>query len=136
MRGRDSKTGIAGSGDRASPASGGAAAYRAPALEKGIAILELLAGARQPLSVADIAATLTRSRAEIYRMLVVLESLQYIHRVDDGRYDLTARLFDVASRHAPKRSVVVAARPVMEELAEATLQSCHLMVASGDHMVC
>src|SRR5262245_15951977 len=110
--------------------------YRAPALEKGIAILELLANARRPLTVADIAATLDRSRAEIYRMLVVLESLEYMHRNEDGRYDLTAKLFDIASRHAPKRSVIAAARAVMEELAEATLQSCHLMVNSGDHMVC
>src|SRR5262245_5317901 len=110
--------------------------YRAPALEKGIAILELLANARRPLTVADIAGTLDRSRAEIYRMLVVLESLEYMHRTEDGRYDLTAKLFDIASRHAPKRSVIAAARAVMEELAEATSQSCHLMVARGDHMVC
>lgn len=110
--------------------------YRAPALEKGIAILELLADAPQPLAVADIAGTLERSRAEIYRMLVVLESLEYIRRIDDGRYDLTAKLFDVASRHAPKRSVIAAARSVMEELAQKTSQSCHLMVNSGEHMVC
>src|SRR5262245_43559201 len=110
--------------------------YRAPALEKGIAILELLASARAPLPVTEIAATLRRSRAEIYRMVVVLEALDYLQRTDDGSFDLTAKMFDVASRHPPKRSVVAAARPVMEELAENTLQSCHLMVNSGDHMVC
>ncbi len=110
--------------------------YSAPALEKGIAILELLSSVHHPLAVADIATRLRRSRAEIYRMLVVLESLDYIRRTDDGQYDLTAKLFEIASRHAPKRSVVTAARAVMEELAEATLQSCHLMVNSGDHMVC
>jgi DNA-binding IclR family transcriptional regulator len=110
--------------------------YRAPALEKGIAILELLANSGAPRAMADIAETLQRSRAEIYRMLVVLESLLYIQRTEDGRYDLTARLFDIASSHAPKRSLVAAARPVMEELAGRTLQSCHLMVSSGDHMVC
>jgi DNA-binding IclR family transcriptional regulator len=117
-------------------AAGALPPYRAPALEKGIAILELLAGARQPLAVGEIADTLQRSRSEIYRMLVVLEALEYLRRTSEGRYDLTAKLFDIASRHAPKRSVVAAARPVMEELAEATSQSCHLMVNSGDHMVC
>ena len=110
--------------------------YRAPALEKGIAILELLSEAAHPLAIAEIAATLRRSRAEIYRMLVVLEFLEYIHREEDGSYDLSGKMFDVASRHAPRRSVVAAARPAMEELAERTQQSCHLMVNSGEHMVC
>ncbi len=45
-------------------------------------------------------------------------------------------MFDIASRHAPRRSVVTASRPFMEELSELTRQSCHLMVNSGDHMVC
>lgn len=110
--------------------------YRAPALEKGIAILELLADAARPVPIADLAATLRRSRAEIYRMLVVLEFLEYIHRTEDGAYDLSGKMFDVASRHAPRRSVVAAARPFMEDLAERTQQSCHLMVNSGEHMVC
>jgi DNA-binding IclR family transcriptional regulator len=110
--------------------------YRAPALEKGMAILELLADSGHGLATAEIAATLRRSRAEIYRMLIVLEALGYIHRADDGRCDLTGKLFDLASRHAPKRSVIAAARPEMETLAEQTRQSCHLMVNSGEHMVC
>lgn len=110
--------------------------YSAPALEKGMAILELLANSPGAVPVAEIAAALDRSRAEIYRMLVVLESLGYIHKTDDGRCDLTTRLFDLAIRHTPKRSLVAAARPVMEDLAEKTLQSCHLMINSGDHMVC
>ncbi len=110
--------------------------YRAPALEKGIAILELLADARQPLTVGDIAGSMQRSRAEIYRMLVVLESLQYLHRTEDGSYDLSGRMFDVASRHAPRRHVVAAARAAMQELAEKSQQSCHLMVNSREHMVC
>jgi DNA-binding IclR family transcriptional regulator len=110
--------------------------YRAPALEKGMAILELLANAARPLAITDIAAALRRSRAEIYRMLVVLEFLDYLNRNEDGGYDLSGKLFDVASRHAPRRSVVAAARPAMEELAERTQQSCHLMVNSGEHMVC
>lgn len=44
--------------------------------------------------------------------------------------------FDIASLHAPKRNVIAAVRPIMEELAERTQQSCHLMVNSGAHMVC
>ena len=111
-------------------------AYRAPALEKGIAILELLAEARRPLTVADIAGSMRRSRPEIYRMLVVLESLNYLLRTEDGSYDLSGRMFEVASRHAPRRHIVAAARAAMQMLAERTQQSCHLMVNSGDHMVC
>src|SRR5262245_60605687 len=123
----------AGGGKRA---TGAEPAYRAPALDKGLEILELLASAPEPVSVPEIATSLSRSRPEIYRILVVLEARGYIQKGEDGRFDLTDRLFDVAMRHAPKRSILAAAQPVLEELAEATLQSCHLMINSADHMVC
>jgi DNA-binding IclR family transcriptional regulator len=110
--------------------------YRAPALDKGLEILELLAGALEPVSVAEITTALARSRPEIYRVLVVLEARGYIQKGEDGRFDLTDRLFDIAIQHAPKRNLLSAAKPAMEELAEQTLQSCHLMINSGEHMVC
>ena len=43
--------------------------YRAPALDKGLDIIELLASADEGLSQAEIAKALNRSPNEIYRML-------------------------------------------------------------------
>jgi DNA-binding IclR family transcriptional regulator len=111
--------------------------YKAPALEKGLRIIELLASRPGSVSMQEITAALGRQRTELYRMLIVLEELGYVERNDDdGRFQLTNRLFELAMGHMPKRSVDEAAKPVMLLLAERTLQSCHLMVNSGDHMTC
>lgn len=110
--------------------------YRAPALDKGLDILELLAGRETPLAMPEIARELGRSKAEIYRMLVALEARGYIERgANDERYQVTGRLFELGMRAPPVRNLHDAALPVMHELADQTRQSCHLSVLSVDHIV-
>ncbi len=108
--------------------------YQAPALKKGLEILELLATSEQALTMSDISGALGRSVGEIFRMLQVLEEHRYIARDDDG-YRLTNRLFALGMGRPPVRDLTVTALPVMQELARATGQSCHLAVASGAEMV-
>lgn len=109
--------------------------YRAPALDKGLDILELLAGRETPLAMPEIARLLGRSKAEIYRMLMALEARGYIERGENGeRYQITGRLFELGMRSPPKRNLHDAALPVMHALAERTRQSCHLGVISGLHL--
>jgi DNA-binding IclR family transcriptional regulator len=108
--------------------------YQAPALKKGLEILELLATAERALTMSDISGALGRSVGEIFRMLQVLEEHRYIARDDDG-YRLTNRLFALGMGRPPVRDLTVTALPVMQGLAHATGQSCHLAVASGAEMV-
>ena len=109
--------------------------YNAPALEKGIAIVERLAIADRPLSMNEIADDLNRSKHQIYRMLVSLEALGWLVRTADEKFLLTNRLFDLAMRVPPRRNLHEAAMPVMRELSEGLNQSCHLAVASGPDIV-
>ena len=110
--------------------------YRAPALEKGLDILELLAGSREPMSLNQISAKLDRSVSELFRMVQVLEFRGYVGIAGSGEgYVLTNRLFAVGMRRAPTKDLVEAALPVMRKLAEKVHQSCHIAVASGDQMV-
>ncbi len=108
--------------------------YQAPALKKGLEILELLATAERALTMSDISGALGRSVGEIFRMLQVLEEHRYIARDDDG-YRLTNRLFALGMGRPPVRDLTVTAVPIMHGLAHATGQSCHLAVASGAEMV-
>ncbi|WP_051916683.1 IclR family transcriptional regulator [Sphingomonas sp. STIS6.2] len=108
--------------------------YQAPALKKGLEILELLAAATAPLNMSDISTALGRSVSEIFRMLQVLEEHRYIARGDDG-YRLTNRLFALGMSQPPVRNLVGIALPVMSEVARRTGQSCHMAVASGAEMV-
>lgn len=110
--------------------------YAAPALEKGLDILELLAATREPMSMPQISSALERSKSEIYRMLSVLEDRGYLVR-DEGsdRFRITNRLFDLGMSASPVGSLVESAYPVMHELSEDIRQSSHLVVASGERIV-
>ncbi|HVY83765.1 MAG TPA: IclR family transcriptional regulator [Caulobacterales bacterium] len=109
------------------------AIYKAPALDKGLEIIELLAGQPAPMAMPEIAQRLGRSKTEIYRMLVVLEGRGYIRRGEhDDRYRITSRLFELGMRNPPMRNLHDAALPVMLKLAEQSQQSCHLGVIVGD----
>lgn len=112
----------------------GKARYQAPALSKGLEILELLAGTTQPLIMSTISQELGRSVSEIFRMLQVLEEHGYIARAEDG-YRLTNRLFAIGMSQPPIRDLASTALPVMQELARKADQSCHCAVASGAEMV-
>lgn len=109
--------------------------YAAPALEKGLDILELLAGAATPLSSRAIAERLGRSKAEIFRMVVVLVERGYVARDADDRLQLTHRLFELGMRTPRPRQLAEIAVPVMERLSEETGQSAHLVVANQGETV-
>ncbi|MBB6250908.1 IclR family transcriptional regulator [Nitrospirillum iridis] len=110
--------------------------YRAPALEKGLDILELLASHGAPMTPSQISLHLKRSVSELFRMIQVLEFRGYIApaATADG-YELTNKLFTLGMARAPVRTLLEAALPLMRDLTLAIGQSCHLAVASDDQMV-
>ena len=110
--------------------------YRAPALEKGLDILELLAHERRPMPLREIGQQLGRSKGELFRMLVVLQVRGYIQRDEAGdAFFLTPRLFELGMRTPFVRDLLDAALPEMQRLAEATQQSAHLVVPSRGETV-
>ncbi|MBI5361667.1 MAG: IclR family transcriptional regulator [Planctomycetes bacterium] len=106
--------------------------YRAPALDKGLDILELLAHHPDGLTQAEIARALDRSVGEIFRMLARLVERGWvaIRRPGDG-YVLTLKLFELAHRFTPMDRLLTDALPLMKELSAAVHQSCHLTVLEG-----
>lgn len=102
--------------------------YRAPALDKGLDILELLSGVESGLTQAEMSKRLGRSANEFYRMLDRLVRRGYVARLDGDRFSLTLKLFGLAQLHAPVQRLVSFATPIMRELAEATLQANQLVV--------
>lgn len=103
--------------------------YRAPALDKGLDILELLAEQPRGLTRGEIVKAMGRGPSEIYRMLERLVARDYVSRSAEGdRYALTMKLFVLAHRHPPVRRLVTRALPLMDAFARAAMQSCHLVV--------
>jgi hypothetical protein len=104
----------------------------APALDKGLDLIEALAAESGGLSQKQIAERVGRSVGEIFRMLGVLEQRDYVSRDPvTAEYTLTLQLFRVAAQFPPTKRLQQAALPVMEELTSQTGLSCHLAVLSG-----
>ena len=103
--------------------------YRAPALDKGLDILELLATQPQGLTRSQIVKDMARSPNEIYRMLERLVARQYVTRSASGdRYALSLKLFAMAHAHPPLNRLINQALPVMDDFACRAEQSCHMGV--------
>ncbi len=109
--------------------------YSAPALEKGLDVLELLAAEPHGLTQQDIARRLGRSPAELFRMLDVLVRRGFLARQADATYLLTLRLFELAHMHPPVDRLLDCAMPHMQNLARGTSQSNHLCVYHDARLV-
>ncbi len=103
--------------------------YSAPALEKGLDIIELLTTEERGLKLSEIASRLNRSVNEIFRMLAVLEQRSYIRMGESGdTYSLTLKIFELAHKISPVNQITAAATPWMQKLSREVNQSCHLAI--------
>jgi DNA-binding IclR family transcriptional regulator len=109
--------------------------YSAPALEKGLDVLEVLAKEPAGLTTSEIARRLGRTVSEIFRMVLCLGDRGYLTRQDGDRYSLTLKLFKMVQEHPPTERVITQALPVMQRLVQKTQQSCHLGVIEGAEVV-
>lgn len=115
-------------------ADAGKVRYAAPALDKGLDILELLSKSEQMLTLNQISKLLGRSVNEIFRMVVTLEQRGYLI-ADNDQYRLSLKLFELAHYHQPIRSLVSTALPHMRELANRTMQSTHLTLYEAGRVI-
>ncbi|MGU3401227.1 IclR family transcriptional regulator [Brucellaceae bacterium D45D] len=107
----------------------GKPSYSAPALTKGLEVLELLAEARSPLTMKEIADGLGRSKNEIFRMLVALQERGYIERdAETDAFSLTDRLFKLGLHTPSAQDLMTAAMPELSIIASDSQQSPHLVV--------
>jgi DNA-binding IclR family transcriptional regulator len=106
--------------------------YSAPALEKGMDIIELLATTESGLSVSEISQRLKRRMSELFRIIVVMEQRRWLQKdPETSRYSVTYHVLKLAHRGTPAQTLSSAAAPVMQELSTQINQSCHLVVRSG-----
>jgi DNA-binding IclR family transcriptional regulator len=108
--------------------------YSAPALEKGLDILEQLAHGGQGQSLLQLASSLGRSASEIYRMLEVLVDRGYLKRRNSG-FTLTLKLFELGMQSLPMRDLSQIAAVQMHEVAQRTRQSLHLSMHQDQRLI-
>lgn len=110
------------------------AVYLAPALEKGLDILECLAEGPEGKTLLELSSALGKSSSEIYRMVEVLTRRGYISRQEDG-FRLSLKMFDLGKQFLLLRDITSIATIQMHELALATRQSVHLSMHHDKRLV-
>lgn len=103
------------------------AGYSAPALEKGLDILEALCHSENGLTQKEISSRLGKSTNELYRMLNCLVRRQYVSAQSD-KFMLTTKMFQLSRMHPPTDRLVTSALPIMQELAHRVGFACDLRV--------
>jgi DNA-binding IclR family transcriptional regulator len=101
--------------------------YAAPALDKGLDILEALCQSENGLTQQEIASRLGRNLGEIYRMLTCLVRRNYVSNYDNV-YTITSKLFQLSHFHPPTYRLLTEAMPIMEKLSREISFPCDLRV--------
>ncbi len=101
--------------------------YSAPALEKGLDILEALCQCENGLTQQELATRLGRNLGEIYRMLNCLVQRNYVANYGNT-YTITSKLFQLSHYHPPTYRLLTEALPIMESLSRTVSFPCDLRV--------
>ena len=107
----------------------------APALEKGLDVIELLATMGRPMTLREVAEQLGRSKNELFRMVHVLIERGYVVREGAEGLALTNKLFDIGLKTPRTRDLVTVATPMIQRLARQVRQSVHLVVPNRGETV-
>jgi DNA-binding IclR family transcriptional regulator len=101
-------------------------------LDRGLQVLEAVARAGDPLTVAEAAASVGLDRTVAHRLVATLAARGYLQRDGSGGYRLGPTCLALASAITDLRTM---ARPFLEELGDATGETVHLCVLSGREVV-
>jgi IclR family acetate operon transcriptional repressor len=98
--------------------------------------LETLAR-HQPMGVSELARRLAISKPAAQRALQALAEAQWIRRSDQqpGRWVLTVKVIEVADEMGREMGLRELARPVMQDLVDATGEAIHVSVLDGPDVV-
>ncbi|WP_133651128.1 IclR family transcriptional regulator [Paraburkholderia flava] len=106
------------------------------AFSKFMAVLQLIADAAEPPTIAQLATLSGYPRPTVYRIVgaLIAEGL-VIERPHGATFELGPRLLTLASRSWERSDLRVAATDALQALRDATQETVHLAVRSGTEMV-
>ena len=105
------------------------------AVDRAAALLTLVVEAETPLAFADLVAELGLARSTTSRLLSALERTRLLERLESGEY-VGGPLFALyAARHDRSAEMARLAMPMLQTLGEATGETVHLAVPSGDRVM-
>ena len=100
-----------------------------PALERGIAILEVLGTSRAGLTLSQLTRHLSLPKSSVHCLLRTLEATGYLYRDNaSGKYRISLRICELARQALSGMSLREQARPFLRELAAQTGLTVHMAV--------
>ena len=110
--------------------------YRAPALDKGLDIIELLARAGRPMTLARISGRLDKSVNVLFRMVRVLERREYIE-LPKGQtgYVLTDKLLRLGMACSDSKTLSDYNLPAMRRIRELEEENTKLRCAVAELLI-
>ena len=102
-------------------------------LDRGIRVLEHLASAREPQSIATVAAAVGVHRSIAYRLLRTLEAHRLVERDEAGSYGIGLAV--VGLSRSVRRTLQAAATPELAALVRRLGMTAFLVVRDGDEAV-
>jgi IclR family transcriptional regulator, KDG regulon repressor len=106
-----------------------------PAVTRAADMVDLIAAAGEPLSVATLARELGIPRNTAHEIANTLVARRLLRALGDGRLGLGLRLFELGSAYAATLDLLTEARPVVEEVVGACNETTNLSVLNGRHVV-
>src|SRR5690554_5457047 len=89
--------------------------YAVPGLERGLRILSEFSRQTPTLTAPELARRLSVPRTTIFRLLVTLENLGFVERLNDGRdYQLGTAVLRLGFEYLASLSITELSRPVLE----------------------
>lgn len=108
--------------------------YKAPALSRGLQIIEFLAQGGKPKSMSDLAIELSLSFNQLYRIIACLESEGYLYQDEHRHYFVTDKIvLKHTSLFLEKFAASEGCKKLMKEFAWRTNQPCHLAGLRNDN---
>lgn len=123
-----SVTGTASAGEPASRRTA------APAIEKGVAVLRLLAAADRPLAFGQLAAQAHMARSSLHDVCSSLVATGLVEKTPEGRYTIGLSVVELARRRLASMEIVATFQAVCRTLAPSP-ETIVLSVLSGSDVV-
>lgn len=102
---------------------------------RGLAVIRAFAGGMGRRTIGSIAQSTGLSRASVRRCLYTLHRLGYVG-IDEGRrYALRPKVLSLGYAFLSSSSLVVAAKPLLEQVSATVHESCSMAVLEGDSIV-
>ncbi len=95
-------------------------AVPAPMVERAFRLLDLLSVSEEGMTLSDLSRSLNMSKSSIHGLLKTLESNRVIEQLEDRRFVLGPRIYDLAQIYIQRVGLRHYALPVMHRLATLT----------------